>query len=224
MKNTYLIINLVIIAVPFILTFLPQFRFYRKFKPLFLSILIVGGLFFLWDIAVTARGDWAFNDEYVSGFKIMGLPFEELFFFITVPYSCLFLYEAMSMYFLDRKISICRCVFMILALASFYASYILGGNQYTCLVLLVFGLLMAAGGAFLYQIFSSFLYWIWISIGMMLFFIFNYFLTALPVVIYNPEAITNLRVITIPIEDFFYNFSMLTLYLVFYQAFRREKT
>ncbi len=64
---------------------------------------------------------------------------------------------------------------------------------------------------------SSFVYWLWIVFVMLLFFVFNYFLTSLPVVAYNPVAITNLRLTTIPIEDFFYNFSLLTIYLVCYR-------
>jgi len=54
------------------------------------------------------------------------------------------------------------------------------------------------------------------GISTFLFFVFNYLLTSIPIVIYNPYAITNIRILTIPIEDFFYNFSMLFLYLFFY--------
>ena len=220
MKNIYLILNLIIIAIPLFLTFLPAFKFYRRYRALWLSIVIVGGLFFLWDILATARGNWSFNDKYVSGIKIMGLPYEELLFFITVPYSCLFLYETLRSLIVDVESWYSRSVYLILALLAFFFSYISRSSEYASLVLLIFGLLMAAGGLLLRKIFSSSIYWIWITAGMLLFVIFNYILTALPVVIYNPGAITNIRVLTIPIEDFLYNFSMLTCYLALYLYFR----
>ncbi len=50
------------------------------------------------------------------------------------------------------------------------------------------------------------------------FLLINTVLTALPVVEYNPEAIFGFRVFTIPIEDFFYNYAMLSFYLLFYRA------
>jgi lycopene cyclase domain-containing protein len=56
----------------------------------------------------------------------------------------------------------------------------------------------------------------------LLFGIFNHVLTSLPVVSYSPQAITGLRVGTIPVEDFFYNFSLLSFYLIIY-LFAEEK-
>lgn len=59
-----------------------------------------------------------------------------------------------------------------------------------------------------------------VTIG--LFITFNMVLTAIPVVRYGPEHIWggdglfNGRFFTIPLEDFFYNFSMLTWYLLAY--------
>jgi lycopene cyclase domain-containing protein len=54
------------------------------------------------------------------------------------------------------------------------------------------------------------------------FLLVNSALTALPVVEYDPKAIFGLRVVTIPIEDFFYNYAMLSLYLLFYRRHRKS--
>jgi len=53
-----------------------------------------------------------------------------------------------------------------------------------------------------------------------LFLLFNYLLTSIPVVLYSPQAIWGVRVLTIPLEDFFYNFTMLAVYGFFYFRFR----
>jgi lycopene cyclase domain-containing protein len=65
-------------------------------------------------------------------------------------------------------------------------------------------------------LFSSRAYWIYTALTLVLFLIFNYILTSTPVVLYSPEAITGFRVTTIPIEDFLFNYSMLTGYLAVY--------
>jgi lycopene cyclase domain-containing protein len=51
----------------------------------------------------------------------------------------------------------------------------------------------------------------------------NYLLTSLPVVEYNPEAITGIRISTIPLEDFFYSFAMITSWLVVYELLKKRK-
>ncbi len=58
--------------------------------------------------------------------------------------------------------------------------------------------------------------WAYLISGFLLFILFNYFLTSLPVVIYSPSAVSRVRFLTIPIQDFFYNFTMMSVYLAFY--------
>ena len=72
------------------------------------------------------------------------------------------------------------------------------------------------------KLIRSKIYWIFISIMFMPFLMVNYFLTSLPVVTYNPEAFSNIRITTIPLEDFFYSFSMLSFNLLVYR-FMLEK-
>ena len=59
-------------------------------------------------------------------------------------------------------------------------------------------------------------------LSFVLFFVANSVLTALPIVSYGPQAILGIRVYTIPLEDFFYNFGMLGYYLFFYRLAGRR--
>ena len=53
-------------------------------------------------------------------------------------------------------------------------------------------------------------------------FIVNNVLTSTPIVLYSPDAIWGARVTTIPVEDFLYNFALLSLYLLVYLALKRR--
>ena len=80
----YLFLNIFIIIFPFLLSFDRKVRFFKKWKFLFGSILIVGTSFILWDIFATERGHWSFNDKYLVGLELFGLPIEEIM-FLNIP-------------------------------------------------------------------------------------------------------------------------------------------
>ena len=64
------------------------------------------------------------------------------------------------------------------------------------------------------------------SVVMLFFFLLvNGILTGLPVVMYSSHAITGIRVISIPIEDFFYLFALITPTIALYEylSARRER-
>ena len=71
MKTEYLIVLAVSIAAPFVLSFSRKLDFYRYPVRLVLSIGLPFALFALWDIFVTARGHWAFSNDYTIGFRIL---------------------------------------------------------------------------------------------------------------------------------------------------------
>jgi lycopene cyclase domain-containing protein len=220
--STYLTINIIIIAFPLFFSFLPFLGLIKNLKALAVSIISVGLLFFIWDSFVTFRGDWMFNPAHITGLKLLNLPIEEALFFITVPFSCIFLYEGLARYFKESTVLYSRKLYIFLGYISFMAALIFYYRGYTCIVLAVLGITMFLAAYILKDVFSSRIYWLWMLCGMTLFFVFNYFLTSIPVVLYNPYAITNIRILTIPIEDFLYNFSMLTLYLAVYLNVKKK--
>ncbi|MCK7516398.1 MAG: lycopene cyclase domain-containing protein [Ignavibacteriales bacterium] len=66
-------------------------------------------------------------------------------------------------------------------------------------------------------------FWITMLIGFLPFLIVNYFLTSIPVVTYNEAAFSGKRFITIPYEDFLYSFSMISLWILFYELAKEKK-
>src|SRR5688572_5111922 len=96
MALTYLLIDVFIIAVPLVLTFDKRIVYYHQIPAVAFSIAVVSTCYLIWDVIVTARGEWSFNSKYLTGVQLLNMPLEEILFFITVPYSCLFIYEAVS--------------------------------------------------------------------------------------------------------------------------------
>lgn len=221
--SKYLMINLVIVSFPLIFSII-LYRFtLQKLFSFFLSFIVVGIPFIIWDIVATGRGDWSFNPSYINGVKFFGLPFEEILFFITVPYASLFLFESIRYIIFDTEVSSrYKILFLILFLVFFFSGLYFIFTPYTSTVLLVtsFSCLM------LYLCFNFLLkgihFYLYLLLMMLLFIIFNSLLTGMPIVLYSKNSILNIRLGTIPVEDFFYNFSMLVLYLGVYELINRK--
>jgi len=228
MTINYILLDILIIIFPFLLSFKWKFAYYRYYKALFPAIAVVGIGYIIWDAIVTARGDWFFNYDYLSGISLIGLPIEEILFFIVVPYSCIFIYENLEHFLPDKKIRYNKTFYISLIVV-----FILGGiafyhQDYTILALMSCAFFFIIALWRFPEILQSRNYWLYIGISMIPFIIFNYLLTSTPIVLYNPVAIWggdglwNGRFFTIPLEDFFYNFSMLSLYLLVYRFFRKR--
>ena len=214
----YLWLNAIILAFPLIFSFERRWiKFYKKMKPLLVSLVIVGIFFISWDVFATSRGHWSFNPNYVNNIKFLGLPLEEILFFVTVPYSCLFVYESVIHFLGDKKLFYPRkwlfTIIGFLITLSAFAFYI---KEYTFLAIFSVGVSVLFVSLVNAELFSSRAYWVYIILTLGLFLIFNYILTSFPVVQYSSSAISGFLLTTIPIEDFLFNFSMLTNYLTIY--------
>jgi len=207
----YLYINLAILLGPLVISFeRRRINYYSKIRSVALSVLCVGTVFIVWDALATSRGHWSFNSFYLVGPKLLGLPFEEILFFITVPFSCLFTYEALAYYLKEARPIHAGKLPLIVGFALALLSLVFVNREYTFLAMLSVGISIIVANRLIRDFFASRLYWLYIALTFALFFVFNYLLTSLPIVEYPGLAIIGFRVITIPVEDFMFNFSMLT--------------
>ncbi|MEJ5306985.1 MAG: lycopene cyclase domain-containing protein [candidate division WOR-3 bacterium] len=221
--SRYLLINIIIIIFPLIGSILFHKYTLKKLVSFFISFLSVGIPFIIWDSVATKRGDWYFNSKYVNTTRIFDLPLEEILFFLTVPYACLFLYEGIKFFVFDTKM---KRLPNIMTTSTGLTFILLGVyfifTPYTSTVFFVTGLTFIMLSYCFNFLLENVHYYIFLVITFVLFFIFNSLLTGIPIVFYSKSAITNLRIGTIPVEDFFYNFSLLTLYLGIYEIVNRK--
>ncbi|MDG5766797.1 lycopene cyclase domain-containing protein [Balneolales bacterium ANBcel1] len=214
--SLYLLINILVIAVPLAFSFERKVQFYRKFPAVLGSILIVGTVYVIWDVIATRRGDWAFNPDYILGVSLFGLPLEEVMFFITIPFACLFIYENFRTFMPEFRLPVSRIVFVTLLVVLVINAILNLGQHYTATVLFAWAAFIAAALLVRESLLYSGVFWSFIVFTLVPFLAVNYVLTSTPVVTYNPEAFSGIRVTTIPLEDFAYSISMLSFHVLIY--------
>lgn len=221
--STYILINILIIFFPLILSFDKNLKFYKKVPFVLQSIAFISSAYIVWDVIATERGDWAFNPEHLIGAYILGLPIEEVLFFITVPYSCIFIYETVSFYIKEKDLIFNKKFFLVPSILLVLLGTIFYDQNYTFTVSIFAASFFIGAILFKESLLASRNFWITILIGFIPFLIVNYFLTSIPVVTYNEAAFSGKRFITIPYEDFLYSFSMISLWILFYELAKEKK-
>lgn len=218
--STYLVINICIVLIPLLLSFEKNVRFYTKLKNVFSSVIVVGLIFLIWDSIATKNGDWSFNSEYTGSIKMFGLPLEEILFFITVPYSIILIYESLTYYLKDRTFDLNKNYFLVMFVLFVIAALVNINKNYTATVLIFCSIIFLFLFFYDKKVYTSRISVLTILISYIPFLVVNYILTSLPIVEYNPDAILGIRITTIPIEDFFYSFAMISGWLIVYNIFK----
>ncbi len=220
MKYEYLVFNLIIIAGPLLLSFDRRVNYVRKWSTAFASLMVPMFVFIGWDIAVTGR-HWWFNENYTLSLSIAGLPVGEWLFFITVAFSCLFIWEVLAAYLPNRPMKQLRFLQPILYTALPAGLWMfLSGTEYTGLVLISTGLIGIADRLLKINLFLQSRTYLFLTILTGLMLVFNGYLTARPVVLYNSAYQLDFRIFTIPIEDFGYGFAYLLFCTMIYEKLK----
>lgn len=220
MKLEYLLFNLTVAIGPLLANFLYRKRVQIAKLPFLLSVAVGAVIFIAWDILVTGYF-WYFNSCCILGYSLGSIPIEEALFFITVPSACLFLYINLAER-LDNKQSIKRIFIQILIaiLFLFGLIFLLFGKYYSFVILFLLGIIWFGD---MYIMKTNLVlrvgYWQFMGVVLLLTFIFNYYLTSRPIVLYNDLYNLNFKILTIPIEDFFYSVELISLVVIFYKYF-----
>ena len=223
-RYTYLILLITSVFFPLLFSFDKRVHFYTQWKALFWATLLPAFFFVIWDIWFTKLGVWGFNDAYIVGFRLFGLPLEEWLFFIVIPYCSVFVYEVLHSYFPKANFNtsvfwgfiLLDLVFILLAAFGFQERYTFWNFGFNAVVLF-FLLLQRWFSIRLTHFLLTFL------ICLLPMLLVNGILTALPIVSYNSLDISGIMISTIPFEDFFYYFLLLMMNLWVYEGVLRSK-
>lgn len=220
----YSAVDLGAISVPFLFSFHPKLRFHREWKHMIPAIVITAIFFLVWDAFFTHWGVWGFNDRYLLGPRIAGMPIEEYAFFICIPYACLFTYHCFNVFFGDKlrgtpawwhwSVPLICVGFIVFGWGNYY-------TMTTAVFLLILYLL-------------HLLYWKSEYLNLFLltylvliipFYITNGILTGSgiedEVVWYNNAENLGIRMGTIPVEDIFYGMLMILCSVTLYHHWKK---
>lgn len=226
-KYLYLWLNILSISIPLLFSFYKPAPFYKKWKYLWVAILVPAILFIVWDEWFTQMGIWGFNPRYLTGFYIGSLPLEEVLFFICIPYACVFTYEALN--FLIRKDMLRKfqsLITWVLAFTLLLVGLLHYSKWYTAVTFLslsvyLFGLNHFAKPSYLGRFYLAYLF------ILIPFFIVNGILTGSfieqEVVWYNPTEQLEIRIGTIPIEDAFYGMLLILMNVSILEFLQKRK-
>jgi lycopene cyclase domain-containing protein len=220
MTYIYLYLNLFTLFFPLVLSFDRRVHFYTNWRFLFPAMALSALCFITWDILFTQHGVWGFNPEYLVGVYLFNLPLEEVLFFVTVPYACVFIYECLNTYVRREWLQpLAPAITWFLIIGNLAVAVLFWGRWYTMLTcLLVPVLLLAYLAVFRYQKLGRF--YLAYAVHLVPFLLVNGVLTALPVVWYNNAHNVGLRLYTIPVEDTMYSMLMLLLVILLYEVFK----
>jgi lycopene cyclase domain-containing protein len=221
-KYAYLLINFLTIIFPVLLSFDKRVAFYKSWKFIWPGLLITGLMFLFWDVLFTIKGVWSFNPDYITGIKFFELPLEEILFFLTVPFSCIFIYACLNYYVtwsipnrVNEWISNLMIIISVLMLVMY---------QDRIYTLVTFGLLLVLIIALQYGFKAPWLnrFYMAYVVSLLPFYIVNGVLTSIPIVLYNNAENIGKRVGTIPVEDHFYSMALLVMNVGFFEYFKNK--
>lgn len=222
---TYFLILCCSLAGPLLLSFDKKVQFYKKWKFLFPAILLPAIFYIIWDIFFTAKNVWSFNENYITGVKLINLPIEEVLFFFVVPYCCVFIYECIRCYFPQLKNKPTgNAMLKLLALVLLVAGIMFFQKKYTGYTFIFTSIFIAI--IFLqkkyFKYFDATLFLVAYMVILIPFLIVNGCLTAIPVVLYNNAENLGIRIYTIPFEDIFYGMLLVMMNIVIYEKLRSK--
>jgi len=216
--SLYLILLICSFIVPLALSFDKKLQFYKQWKYLFPSLIIIAFFYIVFDIYFTKLGVWGFNSRYHSSLVFFNLPLEEWLFFIVIPYASIFLHDSILLYFskfrLTNKFSkylsigllIVSLIIVIFNLDKAYTAYIFS----LVIIVLIYSFFDKT------NVVSN--YYCTFLVILIPFIIVNAILTGSfidePIVWYNNNENLGIRFFTIPIEDFGYAFSLILFNLL----------
>ena len=217
MKSEYLLFNCIVLLGPVISQFNREIKHISQWRLKLRTNGIVAIPFIIWDVLVTGS-HWRFNEAYTLDFRLLGLPIAEWLFFITVPFGCLLVWETLPHAKLSTQLRRLQHVRTVLYAALPIGIWVFStGVQYTGLVICCFGLVALADTLLKTDLIGQPKTYLYLAIVAILILVFNGYLTARPVVLYGEAYQSGYRILTIPVEDFGYGFTLVLFNAMVYE-------
>ena len=219
----YLLVNLISISVPLALSFKFRGKFIQHGRAIAIAIAITAVFFLVWDVPFAKLGIWGFNPTYLLGAYAFGLPFEEYLFFVCIPFACLFSHYQMRIRKIRFSTRITKAIMYLLVAFCLALIVLYHDRTYTCTIA-VMNLLAIAYCARRYNHWLTYFYLAYVIV-ILPFILVNGFLTGMatpdPIVWYDNLENMNVRIFTIPAEDFLYYHLLFLMNVYLFEHFKK---
>lgn len=219
MPGEYILFNILILIAPLILSLLPKVGFRPYLRATWGAVVMVAIPFLIWDAWVAGK-HWDFNPSYTLPLRIGGLPIGEILFFFTVPFACLFVWFLLAGDPSKRpRIASRSWLYAPILVATLVSACLFFwiGKQYTALVMLALASAAMVDRLTDARVLQHPRFPAFLAVVLVLISIFNGYLTGRPIVTYGVAYQLDLRIGTIPIEDFAYGIALLWLVTAVYE-------
>ncbi len=213
MHSEYFIFNALVVFFPVVLSFWRRTFFLPHWPAALLAVSGTSVPFIVWDAAVTGR-HWWFNERFISGMKLGPLPIEEVLFFFTMPFACLFTWQVV---FDKRSGRTVPSWPLALCLPAGVLMFLTKQPEYTSAAVLALGVAALLARKTL----SDSRTYVFLFVVALLNVVFNGYLTGRPVVLYGPAHQLGVRIFTVPVEDFIYGSALVLMNLAVFRALSR---
>lgn len=219
-------LNIFIVMGPLLLSFDKRVQFYKQWKTIIPSALFVGILFLVWG-RICAKADvFGFNPDYYIGISYFGIPIEEYPIYFAVAFLYSFIYvEVKSYIYKYRPVRFAYYFALLFTLLSIILGLSYHNNWYTSSAMLVAGVLN-------WVIYFGYTpkWYPYFSISYLVTLIPILFVHGLifgviienPLIVYNPDEIIGFRILSIPIEEFFFIFIMSFTVVVVHEFLKKK--
>lgn len=224
--SLFLWINILIIAGLLLLSFDKKLRFYKQWKTLIPSILFVVILFVFWGRAFSKAQILGLNPNYLTGISYFDIPIEEYLILFTTSFFFSFIYEEIKSHFFKfRPVQFSYYFSLTFTLLAIILALVYHDKWYTFAALMIAGVLnwIIYFGytpkwypyfiiAFLVAL-IPFLFVEGLLLGM---------ITENSLTWYNPNEIIGFKILSVPIEEFFFFFLMNFSVIVIHEFLKKR--
>jgi lycopene cyclase domain-containing protein len=220
LRVSYYLFNFLVVAGPASILLLRSKDISVRFRSLLAVYISVSLPFIVWDIWAARGGHWGFNPAFTIGPDILGIPLEEVLFFLTVPFAMIFVWEVVNKHFTERVLSkwlggSAVAIALLSSVALLLMHWQKGYTRSVALALIPTMLLLT-----ITKLVYSRRFWVFSMLHLMLFMISNSILTALPVITYGEQSFIGFRIGTIPIEDFIFSYCLINSAVICYEKLK----
>lgn len=193
---------------------------------MFPAIAVTGLFFVLWDMLFTSMGIWGFNPRYLTGVYLVNLPVEEILFFITIPFACVFTYDSLN-YLVKKDVfgRVSGYISFTLVILLFVIAALNISRLYTSVTFFLAAAFILYHEIVLKSKYLGRFYFAFLFL-LIPFFTINGILTGSfieeQVVWYDDTRNLSIRLFTIPVEDSVYALLLILMNITFFEHFKKN--